>query len=52
MGKLKPFSTFLFETIKEDGDIEPVFKKIEYKELKSHWIPEIEGAEREVVFGQ
>ena len=52
MGKLKPFSTFLFETIKEDGDIEPVFKKIEYKELKSHWIPEMENAEREAGLGQ
>jgi len=47
MGKYKPFSTFLFETIKEDGDIEPVFNKIEYKELKSHWIPSMEGAEQE-----
>jgi hypothetical protein len=47
MGKYKPFSTFLFETIKEGGDNEPVFNKIEYKELKSHWIPAIEGAEQE-----
>jgi len=50
MGKYKPFSTFLFETIKEDGDIEPVFNKIEYKELKSHWIPAIDGAEQEENF--
>jgi hypothetical protein len=50
MGKLKSFSTYLFETIKEDGDIEPVFNKIEYKELKNHWIPAIEGAEREENF--
>jgi hypothetical protein len=50
MGKLKAFSTYLFETIKEDGDIEPVFNKIEYKELKSRWIPAIEDAEREENF--
>jgi hypothetical protein len=42
MGKHQPFSTFLFETIKENGDIEPVFNRIEYKELKNHWIPAME----------
>jgi hypothetical protein len=47
MEKYKPFSTFLFETVKENSDIEPVFNKIEYKELKSHWIPAMESAERE-----
>jgi len=47
MGKYKPFSTFLFEAVKENGDIEPVFNKIEYKELKSHWIPAMESAEQE-----
>jgi hypothetical protein len=51
MEKLKPFSTFLFETIKEDGDIEPVFNKIMYRELKSHWIPAMESAEQEGNFG-
>jgi hypothetical protein len=51
MGKYKPFSTFLFETIKEGGNIEAVFNKIEYKELRSHWIPEIENAEQEGGFG-
>jgi hypothetical protein len=45
MGKYQLFSTFLFEAVKEDGDIEPVFNKIEYKELKNHWIPAIEGAD-------
>jgi len=50
MGKLKAFSTYLFETVKEDGDIGPVFNKIEYKELKSRWIPAIEDAEREENF--
>jgi len=50
MGKLKPFSTYLFETVKEDGDIEPVFNKIEYKELKSHWIPAVEGVQQEENF--
>jgi hypothetical protein len=47
MEKYKPFSTFLFETVKEDGDIEPVFNKIEYKELKNYWIPAMEGAQQE-----
>jgi hypothetical protein len=42
MGRHQPFSTFLFETIKENGDIEPVFNRIEYKELKNHWIPAME----------
>ena len=50
MGKLQPFSTFLFETIKENGDIEPVFNKIGYKELKSRWIPAMESAEQEDCF--
>jgi len=50
MEKLKTFSTFLFETIKEGGDIEPVFNKIEYKDLKNRWIPAIESAEREADF--
>ena len=46
MGKYQPFSSFLFETIKENADIEKLFNKIEYKELKSHWIPAIEGVEQ------
>ncbi|MDR0444012.1 MAG: hypothetical protein LBH44_11470 [Treponema sp.] len=39
----KPISSFLFETIKEDADLETLYNKIEYKELKSHWIPAVEG---------
>jgi hypothetical protein len=41
--KYKPFSTFLFEAIKENADLEAIFNKIEYKELKSYWIPSIES---------
>jgi hypothetical protein len=37
----------LFGAIKEDGDIEPVFNKIVYKDLKNHWIPAMESAEQE-----
>jgi len=43
--KYKTFSTFLFEAIKENSDIEPVFNKIEYKELKNFWIPASESVE-------
>jgi len=43
MGKYKPFSTFLFETVKENGDIEHDFNKIEYKELRSYWMPAMES---------
>ena len=45
MEKYKTFSTFLFEAVKENADLEPIFNKIEYKELKSHWIPSAEGIE-------
>jgi len=36
--KHQPFSTFLFEAIKDNADIEAIFNKIDYKELKSHWL--------------
>jgi hypothetical protein len=39
----KPFSAFLFETIKENGSIDSLYNKIEYRELKSYWIPALEG---------
>jgi hypothetical protein len=42
--KYKTFSTFLFEAIKENADLEYIFQKIEYKELKSYWIPAAESA--------
>jgi len=45
LSKYKPFSSFLFETIKEDADLEWFYNKIEYRELKSYWIPAIEGIE-------
>jgi hypothetical protein len=41
----RPFSTFLFEAIKEDAEIEKLFDKIDYKELKSFWIPAIDAIE-------
>jgi hypothetical protein len=37
--RYKPFSSFLFEAVKDGGAIEKLFDKIEYKELKSCWIP-------------
>jgi len=43
MGDHKTFSTFLFEAIKEGADLEPVFGKIDYKELKSFWLPAVTG---------
>jgi hypothetical protein len=39
--KHKPLSTFLFEAIKENPNLEQVYQKIDYKELKSYWIPTI-----------
>ena len=42
MDKYKPFSSFLFTAIKENADIEKLYDKIEYKELKNFWIPAIE----------
>jgi hypothetical protein len=44
LGNYQPFSTFLFETIKENADLENIFDKIEYKELRSHWIPAAQSA--------
>ena len=43
LDRYKNFSTFLFEAIKEDADMETIFNKIEYRELKSHWVPAMEG---------
>ena len=42
LGKHKPVSSFLFETIKEDADLETIYNKIEYRELKNYWIPAME----------
>jgi hypothetical protein len=42
--KYKILSSFLFEAIKENADLETLFNKIEYRELKSYWIPAVEGA--------
>jgi hypothetical protein len=41
----KPISSFLFEAIKENADLESLFQKIDYKELKSYWIPAVENLE-------
>jgi len=45
LDKYKPLSSFLFESIKENADLESLYKKIEYRELKSFWIPAVEGVE-------
>jgi hypothetical protein len=38
----KPFSSFLFEALKENADFENLFNKINYKDLKSYWLPAVE----------
>jgi hypothetical protein len=43
LSNYKPISSFLFETVKEDADLEWFYDKIEYRELKSYWIPAVEG---------
>jgi hypothetical protein len=43
MDKFHPVSTFLFEAIKENADLETIYNKIDYKELRSHWIPAVES---------
>ena len=35
----KPFSSFLFETIKENAEMEMIYVKIDYKEFKTYWLP-------------
>jgi hypothetical protein len=42
--KYQPFSSFLFEAVKENADLESLYNKINYKELKSYWIPALEPA--------
>ena len=41
--KYKTLSSFLFEAVKENADLEPLYQKIEYKALKNYWIPAVEG---------
>ena len=41
MEKHKTFSSFLFEAIKENSNLDPLFEKIEYRELVDFWIPAI-----------
>jgi hypothetical protein len=41
--KYKPISSFLFETIKENADLESHYNKIDYKALKNYWIPAVES---------
>ena len=45
MGKYQQVSSFLFETIKENADLEKIFGKIDYKELRNYWLPAVEGME-------
>jgi len=42
MNQYKAFSAFLFDAVKENSDIEILYNKIDYKELKNHWIPEMQ----------
>ena len=42
MEKHKTFSTFLFDAVRENGDPETIFNKIDYKELRSYWLPALE----------
>jgi hypothetical protein len=44
MGNYKTLSTFLFEGIRTHPDLESIYQKIEYKELKNFWIPAVESA--------
>jgi hypothetical protein len=44
LSQYQPLSSFLFETIKENADLESLYKKIEYKELRQFWIPAIDAA--------
>jgi len=39
----KTFSTFLFTAVKDDPDMETIYNKIDYKELKSYWLPEVDN---------
>ena len=45
MGKYKPISSYLFETIRENADLETLYNKIEYRELKQFWIPAVESVD-------
>jgi hypothetical protein len=45
LGNYQPLSTFLFEAIKENADLESIYNKIDYSDLRSHWIPAVESAE-------
>jgi hypothetical protein len=44
MENYKPLSSFLFEAIKENADLESLYNKIEYKELRQYWIPALEAS--------
>jgi len=37
--KHKTFSSFLFEAVKDNADLEVIFNKIDYKELRDYWLP-------------
>jgi len=43
LDKYKPISSFMFEAIKENADIDTLFNKIEYKEFMRFWIPTVES---------
>ena len=43
LGTHKTFSSFLFEAIKENVDLENLYQKIDYNELINNWLPALEG---------
>ncbi|MDR2471800.1 MAG: hypothetical protein LBD09_06815 [Treponema sp.] len=43
LDRYKNFSSFFFEAVKENADLETLFNKIEYRELRSYWLPALEG---------
>jgi hypothetical protein len=43
LAQYQPLSSFLFEAVKENADLETLFNKIEYKELRNIWIPALES---------
>ena len=42
LDKYKIFSSFLFEAVKENADLEALYNKIEFSELRDYWVPAIE----------
>lgn len=43
LAQYQPFSSFCFEAIKENADFNKIFDKIDYKQLRSYWMPAVES---------